>query len=35
MLAGKIYFAGNYNDPGSVNTSFNELKGDLIYAYIF
>lgn len=30
-----IYFTGNYNDPGSVNKSFNEIKGDLNYVYTF
>lgn len=30
-----IYLTGNQGDPGSVNTSFNELKGDLTYVYTF
>ena len=30
-----IYFTGNYNDPGSINPSFNEFKGDMTYVYTF
>ena len=30
-----IYFNGDYYDPGSVNPSFNEIKGDMTYAYTF
>jgi hypothetical protein len=30
-----IYFTGNYNDTGSVNQSFNELKGDITYVFTF
>ena len=30
-----VYFTGNYNDPGSINKSFNEIKGDLGYVYSF
>jgi len=30
-----VYFTGNYNDPGSVSKSFNEIKGDLGYVYTF
>ncbi len=30
-----IYFTGNYTASGSVNPSFNELKGDLSYVYTF
>jgi hypothetical protein len=30
-----IYFTGNYTGSGSVNPSFNELKGDLSYVYTF
>ncbi len=29
------YFTGNYNDPSSINKSFNEIKGDLSYVYSF
>ena len=30
-----IYFTGNYPDNGSVNPTFNEIKGDLTYGYTF
>ena len=30
-----VYFTGNYNDPGSLSKSFNEIKGDLGYVYTF
>jgi hypothetical protein len=30
-----IYFTGNYTDPGSVNKSFNEFKGELSYVFTF
>lgn len=30
-----IYFTGNYTGSGSSNPSYNELKGDLSYVFIF
>lgn len=30
-----IYFTGNYSDAGSINPSFNELKGEMSYAFKF
>ena len=30
-----IYFTGNYNDPGTINPTYNEMKGDFSYVYTF